>query len=49
MLHMHCKRQKADLEGKGCSGNLRIADHLILLAECINVADKILRLYFKEP
>lgn len=44
MLHVHCRRQKADLERKGCSGSLRIADHLILLAECINLADKILKL-----
>lgn len=48
MLHVHCRRQKADLERKGCSGSLRIADHLILLAECINLADKILRLCISE-
>ena len=38
------QRQKADLEHKGYSGSLRTADHLILLAECINLADKFLRL-----
>lgn len=48
MLHVYCRRQKADLERKGYSGSLRIADHLILLAECINLADKILRLFISK-
>lgn len=43
MLLVHCRRQKADVERKGCSESLRVADHLILLTECINLGNNILR------
>ena len=44
ILHGHCRRQKADLEHKRCSKSLRTANQLILLVECINQADKLLKL-----
>ena len=44
ILHGHCRRQKTDLEHKRCSQSLRTANHLILLVEYINQADKLLKL-----